>query len=213
MRKALPVLAFAGVLAFAAGHVRVEDITGGTGPISKVEFQYDDDTPAWVIGDFVYYGTWFDPTDFLPGGTPSFDIYWVEWWFYHSPVLPWDTDMISLEIWYGDSEMPVVQVEQDDVNAVHCAPVRIYYDLYDVHWGFWTICNTIVHSARRSPTGIYDGTLNFTGIPHTFGSNDYILWQPIVAGGVPVDVLHRVTVEIFNLYSESWGAIKGLHRQ
>lgn len=210
MRKALPLLALAAVLALATSYVKVEGLTGVTG--LQDYLQYDDGTPYWLIGGVAYYGTWFDIYDFVPEYIQDFWFDCAEWWFYHHPDLPWDTDMISLEIWHGDATMPDTQMVQNDLTALHLTPVYTYHYGIKFNTEFWTICNTAVHSSTGSPTAIYDNTLNFTGIPHTFGSDDWILWEPFVPADEAIDVLLRAMISPYGLDSESWGGIKGLYR-
>lgn len=211
MRKVLLVLAFATALAFATSAVKVEGLAGGSG--SDDMLQYDDGTPYWIYGGVAYYGTWFDVTDFLPNAA-DFWCNYVEWWFYHHPNLPWDTDMISLEVWQGDATMPVTQLAQDDVTAPHYTFATTTYATPLVcTTDFWTMCNTTVYSSTGYPSGLYDAGGNFTGIPHTFGSQDWILWDPFIPAGEYIDIMHRAEGEIKTaLDSESWGAIKGLYR-
>lgn len=212
MRKVLIVLALAAAFAFAVDQVKVEGLPGtGTDDL----LQYDDGTPYWIFGGLAYFGTWFDVTDFMPSAT-DFIADYMEMTFYHHSNLPWDTDMLSVELWTGDATMPMTQLYQEDITALHYTAQIFDFDP-DINTGldFWTLGNTTIYSSTGYPSGLYDVGSNFTGTPHTFGSQDWILWDPLIptGGTEEVDFLVRVEGEIVtSLDSESWGAIKGLYR-
>lgn len=210
MRKVLIVLALAAAFAFAVDNVRVEGLSG-TG--SDDLLQYDDGTPNWIFGGLAYFGTWFDITDFLPSAT-DFSCNYIEMTFYHHSNLPWDTDMLSVELWTGDAAMPMTQLWQEDITALHyTAQVFDFDPAISTGTDFWFLGNTTIYSSTGYPSGLYDAGGNFTGTPHTFGSQDWILWDPLIPTGGTEDVDFLVRAEgDLPLDSESWGAIKGLYR-
>lgn len=212
MKKVLIVLALVTAVAFAVESYPVEGSgSGGTG--SDDLLQYDDGTAQWLWSGISYFGTWFDITDFLPGAA-AFDCDFTEWWFYHHENHPWDTDQISVELWTGDVVMPVTQLAQNDITALHYAPVVVNYST-PVSTGadFWMIANTTVFSALGIPSQLYDDATNFTGIAHSFYSQDWILWDPLISSttGNEINALSRADGTL-PLESDSWGSIKGLFR-
>lgn len=210
MKKVLIVLALAAAASFALDNVRVEGLSA---PGTDDLLQYDDGTPYWIYGGVAYVGCWFDVTDFMPSAI-GFNCDWTEWWFYHHSNLPWDTDQISLELWNGDVAMPMSQLTADDATALHYAPVIINYATpVACEVDFWMVSNTTIYSATGYPSALYDAGANWTGEVHTFGSQDWILWDPFIPVGEDIDVFFRADGEIVvSLDSESWGAIKGLYR-
>jgi hypothetical protein len=213
MKKVLIVLALVTAFAFSADSYLVDDpIPGGASGTDDL-LKYDDGTAHWLWSGVSWFGTWFDVTDFIPTAT-GFECDWTEWWYYHHANSPWDTDMIVVEIWSGNAAMPMTNLTSDDITALHYAPVVVNYATpVSTTADFWTIGNTTVYSAAGIPSQLYDEFDNFTGIPHSFLSQDFILWDPPSAAGYNPDAFNRCSGTILAaLDSESWGAIKGLFR-
>jgi hypothetical protein len=208
MKKVLIVLALVSALSFAIDGIRVEGLAGtGTDDL----LQYDDGTPKWIYSGTPYFGTWFDITDFMPGAT-SFTADFTEWWFYHHPNSPWDTDQILVELWEGDVAMPMTQLQVDDITALHYSATIVNYSTpIELGTDFWMVANTTVYSAAGVPAGLYDEFGNFTGEVHTFYSQDFILWDPLIPVSDAIDWFARIDGSL-PLDNESWGAIKGLYR-
>jgi len=212
MKKVLIVLALVAAFAFAADSNLVSNpVAGGTG--SDDVLQYDDGTAHWLYSGVSYFGTWFDLTDFLPSAT-DFDCNSTEWWYYHHSAHPWDTDQIVVELWTGDVAMPVSVLASDTITALHYAPVtKTYSTPVTTGDNFWMIGNTTIFSASGIPSQLYDEFDNFTGIVHSFQSQDWILWDPVIPVSDAIDALCRAEGTITSaLDNESWGAIKGLYR-
>jgi hypothetical protein len=106
----------------------------------------------------------------------------------------------------------MTQLTADDVTALHYAPVIVNYST-PVSCGtdFWMLGNTTVYSSTGYPSGLYDEFANFTGEVHTFGSQDFILWDPFIPVSDAIDIFFRADGTL-PLENESWGAIKGLYR-
>ncbi len=213
MKKVLIVLALVTAFSFAADSYLVDNpVAGGSGTDDLL--QYDDGTAKWLWSGISYFGTWFDVTDFIPSAT-GFACDYTEWWYYHHANAPWDTDMIVVELWSGDAIMPVTNLASDDITALHYAAVIVNYATpVDCGVDFWMIGNTTTYSASGIPSQLYDEFPNWTGIPHSFYSQDWILWDPQMSGGTDINAFNRAegTIETSALDSESWGAIKGLFR-
>lgn len=213
MKKVLIVLALVTAFAFATDSYFVEGQgTGGSG--SDDLLQYDDGTGHWISYNIPYYGVWFDVADFMPGAT-GFECDYAELVFYHHTSLPWDTDQISIELWNGDAAGATSLIRADDVTATHNTPQNLVYTpAVMLDRNFWLIANTTVHSTDMLPTGFYDEFANFTGVAHTFASDDGILWDPITAVGIEINLMFRAegTINPNALENGSWGAIKGLFR-
>lgn len=211
MKKGLVVLVFIVASAFAVDSYLVENpVAGGSGTDDLL--QYDDGTARWLYSGVAYFGTWFDITDFLPGAT-EFECSSTEWWYYHHDDHPWDTDQIRVELWTGDATMPVTNLTSDDITALHYAAVIVNYATpVSTGTDFWMIGNTTIYSAEGIPSQLYDETVNFTGIAHSFMSQDWILWDPVVPVSCNVDALSRANGDFVALENESWGEIKGLFR-
>jgi hypothetical protein len=179
---------------------------------SDALLQYDDGSAAWIWSGIIYVGTWFDVTDFLPSAT-QFEVTSCEWWFYHHSSHPWDTDAITLELWKGDATTwPTTNFTSDSRTALHYAPTVVNYSP-SVWTGtdFWMIANTSISSTIGLPSTLYDGTANFTGIPHTYRSSDFSTWSTVNSGGIDINAFYRVTGIIPTaLERGTWGAIKGI---
>jgi hypothetical protein len=181
-------------------------------PGTDYYLQYDDGSASWIFGGYGYYATWFDVEDFIPGGC-NFDCEYSEWWFYHQPMNPWDTDQIVVELWEGDVSGPVTQLTSDTIYATHLYSSIVYYTPSVLTSPqFWLCANTQIFSANGLPAVLYDGSENFTGSAHSF-LQDGLSFIPATAGGVEVNAFFRANGEIANSFeSESWAAIKGLFR-
>ncbi|MCK4806404.1 MAG: hypothetical protein KAT09_02095 [Candidatus Aegiribacteria sp.] len=213
MKKVLFVLVLAAAFAFAIESCPVEDPLPGTSGTDAV-LQYDDGTAAWIWSGLLHIGPWFDVTDF-DAAAVGFDCNYTEWWFYHHATYPWDTDLISGELWTGDAvTWPVTNLTADTFTALHYAPAYVLYSpAVSTGTDFWMIANTTIHSTLGRPSALYDGTTNFTGVPHTFYSQDWVLWNTVNSGGIDIDVFFRVEGLISTaLERSSWAAIKGLFR-
>jgi len=197
-------------LAFSTGGVAVQDpVSTGTDQL----LQYDDGVSHWIWPGVSYYGTWFDVTDFMPDAS-GFECESTEWWHYENPYNPWDTDQIVLELWSGDVSGPVTLLASDSVTALHNAPVYVNYpSALATGSDFWMVANTTVFSSVGAPHVLYDEFDNWTGTAHSFYSQNWSDWDPLVAGGYEINAFFRAdgTLES-TLQSDSWGAIKGLYR-
>ena len=209
MKKVLIVLATLTAVVFAAEGISVD--LPGTAPTDDL-LQYDDGTPHWIWSGISYFGTWFYVEDFMPGSS-GFEVDMTEWWHYHHPNSPWDTDMTSLELWNGDVAMPMTQLDATDATALHYAPVYIDYDPnIEAEANFWMIANTTVYSSEGVPSVLYDEFDNWTGTAHSFYSQDWVLWDPLVSAGYEIDAFFRCEGSFLALEGDSWGAIKGLYQ-
>ncbi len=208
------------VLALLAASVFAVDVNlvsspvaGGTG--SDDVLQYDDGTAKWLYSQVAYFGTWFQVTDFLASAT-NFDCSSTEWWYYHHTNAPWDTDQIVAELWTGDATMPVTVLASDTITAIHYTAVTQNYSTpVTTGLNFWMIGNTTTFSALGIPSQLYDEHFNFTGAVHSFQSQDWILWDPVIPPSTDtIDALCRAdgSIIVNALNNESWGAIKGLYR-
>ena len=111
-------------------------------PINREILQYDDGTPRWVTNTGKYRGVWFDSEDFF--GIPfSVDIESIEFWFYHSSSIPWETDQFYAEVWTGYFDCPDDLVDRRLVTAIHYSAVTVEYDpRLNAGTSFWAIVNT-----------------------------------------------------------------------
>lgn len=174
--------------------------------------QYDSGTVAWIGGEYQVTGTWFDVEDFYVSPC-DFLCDYSEWWFYHSPNMPWDTDMIVLELWTGDESAPLELLRSDTIFAAHFMPnVVMYPEPINAGNQFWLLARTCF-SACGCPSLIFDGVDNFTGEPHTF-VQDGMSWNPVEIGGCCVNAFIRADGEAQNaLQSATWAWVKGLYRE
>lgn len=215
MKNVLIVLVLLTPFAFAVDSYPVEDpVTVITGTDDML--QYDDGISYWVVSGAAYYGTWFDITDFMPGGSSPwyFVCDYTEWWFYHHTSLPWDTDQIVLDLWAGDVTGPATNLSTDTITALHNSPTIVNYGTPVIPGNdFWMIANTTAYSINGVPSVLYDQFNNFTGTAHSFYNQTGLAWEPVVRAGYEIDALFRVDGHGVNsLNSESWGAIKSLFR-
>lgn len=140
---------------------------------------YHDGTPQWLTWAGVYRGTWFRFADFPSSGGPYY-LSEMEWWMFEHPSYPWDTSAFYAEIWEGDSNGPMVLLDQQLVYAVHNTPVYTYYDPPLVTEDcFWAIANTEMSSGGW-PSMLADGTGYGTWPPEcrSFFSEDLVIWEP-----------------------------------
>lgn len=165
---------------------------------------YDDGSAYWLTWGGLYRGVWFDTQDFVPTST-GITLYSTEYWFYHHPSYPWDSSDFNAELWNGFPSAPMTQLNQRTVTATHYSAIRVHYsppEVTDRH--FWVIVNSEM-SAGGWPSTLCDNTPNFTGIPHSFYSDDFIVWEPWETG-------MATSTNLMTLEWESWGGIKGLFR-
>ena len=214
MKKVLIVLALAAAASFAFDSVRIEGLT--TVPGTDDMLQYDDGTPYWIIYNAKAYGTWFDVQDFS-SSAGGFEVESVEWWFYHHSSLPWDTEDATLELWTSneDNSAPGEKKKDDVVEGVvsDAATVVTYDPPIALPRNFWAVFNADAHSSEGYPSPLSDKTANSTGVDHTFATGDFLVWDPITAAEINVDLIVRVSGNFTEaLDDESWGTIKGLYR-
>ncbi len=188
----------------------VEESPGGRGTDDYL--QYDSGTVAWIGGMYQMTGTWFDMEDFY-SSPEDFQCEYSEWWFYHNPNMPWDTDMLVLELWTGSGQAPEVLLRADTICASHYMTQIIQYpEPIDAGCQFWLIANTCF-SAYGYPSIIFDGENNFTGDPHTF-VQEGMDWNPVEISGICIDAFIRAEGQAQSvLECASWAWIKGLYRE
>jgi len=203
------IILLASGMVFGAGSFLLEDpvIIGETDDI----LSYDDGSAHWLTWGGLYRGVWFDVTDFDPFATHVYADY-TEYWFFHHTSYPWDTASFYAELWNGDVAGPSAQLNQTSVIATHYAPVHADYSPVIVtEADFWGLVNTSMSSGGW-PSMLGDNTPHIPS--HSFYSDDFIIWEPWIAGGATAnDYFIRTSgVPPWALESESWGAIKGLFR-
>lgn len=174
--------------------------------------QYDNGTAAWIGGVYQVTGTWFDVEDFYVSPC-DFLCDYSEWWFYHNPNMPWDTDMIVLELWTGDVSAPAELLRSDTICATHFMPHVVEYpEPINAGSQFWLLAITCF-STNGYPSIVFDGENNFTGEPHTF-VQDGMMWSPIEIGGSYINAFIRAGGEAQSaLESATWAWVKGLYRE
>ncbi len=153
---------------------------------------YDDGSAYWLTWHGTYRGVWFNLDDFWPGSSWQADN--TEFWFYHLSTYPWDTSSFYAEVYNGDVNGPVTQLDQTSVMAAHYTPVFASYSI-PIECGdqFWVIVNTEMSSGGW-PSILSDNTPQTNG-DHSFYSYDFIEWIPWVPSTV-------------GLGKTTWGAIK-----
>ncbi len=153
--------------------VLIEPIVSDPVPIerdSSSYLQYDDGIISWFIWFGTYRGVWFNVEDFMPGAT-GFEIEYSEFWMYHHSSYPWDTSNFYAEVWNGDSQGPLVQLDVQELIAIHYAPVYALYDpALQAESDFWVMENTEM-SAGGWPSNLADGTPPL--VPHSHYGNGW----------------------------------------
>lgn len=170
--------------------------------------QYDDGTPYWLNWSGLYRGVWLDINDFGLSGPWTAGS--TELWFYHHTSYPWDTSSFYCQLCQGDQSCPTDLLDQTSIIALHYQPVYAIYDPV-IEVGdeeFWVLINTEL-SAGGWPSVLGDGFPNT--VSHSFFSNDYIFWEPWIAGGSTVnDYFIRASNTYWwpGLETRTWGSIK-----
>ncbi len=168
--------------------------------------QYDDGSGAWLTWEGVYRGVWFDVEDFIP--LYRYDgIDHAEFWMYHDVQNhPWDTSDFYAELWNGDYMSPLVNLDTQELQAVHMAPVYAYYNTILTDSNFWLLMNTEM-STGCWPSLYADSTPSSEA--HSYFSDDFYVWQPWSATG---DYLIRALISVWymELESDTWGSIKAV---
>lgn len=165
---------------------------------------YDNGTPYWFSWDGAYRGVWFNIEDFIPGGG-SGGVGLGEFWFYHHSSCPWDTGDVFLELWNGGVEGPQVLQAQDQVTALHYAPVYADFWPAEVEPEFWALVNTEM-SAGGWPSTLGDGAQGT--VYHSFFSDDFIVWEPWDIGGA---CNYFISVDWGGSFAETtWAGIKAV---
>lgn len=180
--------------AILSGSVRLDRplYAGGTDDV----YQYDDGTAWWITWEGLYRGVWFDSEDFGIYYNPC--IVDLEFWFYHHTSYPWDTGSFYAELYNGEQEGPVTQLDQTSLTAVHYAPCYADYSSPIVTAvNFWGLVNTEMSSGGW-PSLLSDNSPNWTGNDHSFYSDDFVVWDPWIAGGI-------------GLEAATWGGVKALY--
>ena len=127
-----------------------------------------------------YRGVWFDVTDFDMDGY-GFVAEYTEYWFYHHAWYCWDTASFYAELWNGDANGPVEQLDQTSLVATHYAPVHANYSpTIETEADFWALINTSMSSGGWPPVSA-DSTPQTPS--HSFYSDDFILWEPWIVFG------------------------------
>lgn len=167
---------------------------------------YCNGTPAWVSWGGTYRGTWFDLEDFWPGAQGGF-VSQANVWFYHSPSNPWDTSQISLELWTGGSQGPSSMVTSETMTAAHMIPCPMIFDPpISVPNQFWCVFSTEM-SAGGWPSMLVDNASE--PIPHSFFSDDLVIWEPWSAGGGYANYFIYLLMEVDSaLERMSWAGLK-----
>ncbi|MFO8184829.1 MAG: hypothetical protein R6U39_11760 [Candidatus Aegiribacteria sp.] len=163
------------------------------------ELHYDDEEPCWATDTGNFKGVMFSTEDFLISPPFEVELTCAEFWFYHHPLYPWDTDEFAAELWHGCENAPLEQIDEQEALALHYSPTIIDYEPHIIaNDCFWVIADT-EQSAGGGPWLLTDGSGNFTGVPHSFYSDDIIVWYPVTGSSLVLD-------------NETWGSIKGLYR-
>jgi len=172
--------------------------------------QYDDGSPCWFVWEGTYRGVWFNCEDFLPGMWMNYTEF-TEFWMYHNSSYPWDISDFYAEIWHGTSSGPTGFVADEQVTALHYAPVFAHDDLFvGTCQQFWVINNSSLSSGGW-PSLLGDATP--PAFDHSFYSDDFSLWTPWSDGSSTGDYLIRA--EVYYEYNPAfqrttWGSIKAV---
>ncbi len=175
-------------------------------PSDRDVLQYDDGTAYWLSWGGLYRGVFFDLGDFY-GDPTGFWADSVEFWFYHHASYPWDTASFYAELYSGTEAAPGTLLSQESVTASHMSPsVGSYYPPIYLPVQFWVILNSEM-SAGGWPSLLADNSPNFTGSPHSFYSEDFIVWEQMELG----DYFIRVHgTPMLGLEQCTWGSLKTL---
>lgn len=209
MKRVLWLLGALAVAAFAANSLQLDHPL----PIPHTDDQltYDDGTSHWLTWGGLYRGTWFNLGDFGAGPTWAADD--TEFWFYHHASRPWDTSSFYAEVYSGDFNGPVTQLDQTMVTAAHYTDVYAEYTPALVcPYQFWVIINSEM-SGGGWPSILGDNTPPAVGNDHSFFSDDFVVWEPWAAAGDPEgpgDYFIRTNGESA-LNNSTWGTIKALY--
>ncbi len=167
---------------------------------------YCDGTPSWITWQGTYRGTWFHLEDFHPGVEEA----WIscsEFWFYHIPSW-WDTSQAYFELWAGQESGPVELLDRQMAYALHYAPTYVTYGPpLEVPFDFWTVVNT-AFSTQGWPSNLGDGA--DLPQPHSFFSDDFVLWEPWEPVGRNSSYFIYVQMNMFSMNSCTWGSLKTL---
>ncbi len=211
MKNVIAILAVLSLAAFA-GQIAINPgpNQGAQGTDGDL-MQYDDGSAHWIMsGGGNYKGVWFNVEDFTPGALGA-GLDFVEFWFYHHENQPWDTSDIYIEVWNGDVMGPTAQLDQNMVVALDYSPVfTTFATPLEVEANFWLVANTEL-SSEGVPSTLGDvGTA--AGIPHSFSSADYIIWEPMVIDDLQINYFYRADADYFiqALDNTTWGSIKAI---
>lgn len=197
MKKAIAILAVLSLAAFAGQNLSIEGSAVGS---DGDWLQYDDGTSHWLTWGGTYRGVWFNIEDFVPGGDNGL-LEQAELWFYHHAERPWDTSDVYIELWNGDVNGPVAQLDQQMKVALHNAPIFVDYDpMVGVEANFWSLINSEM-SAGGWPSVLGDNTPG----THSFFSDDFIVWEP---WGEMGDYIIRANWNPAAFDNSSWGSLK-----
>ncbi|MCK5785337.1 MAG: hypothetical protein KAH54_02120 [Candidatus Sabulitectum sp.] len=178
-------------------------------PVNRADsdwLRYDNGTPEWFAYEGIYKGVWFNLEDFMPGWSGGAALLETETWFYHDSQYPWDTSDFYSEIWNGDPQAPLVQLDQTRLNATHYAPVfTIYSTPLMVNTNFWVLANTELSSGGW-PSIISDD--NNSEVAHSFFTHDFILWEPWIPGEGQSNYFIAVSPALESLDATTWGELK-----
>lgn len=203
MRTLITMLAVACTMALAGGS------SVDLNPLNRTDsdwLRYDNGTPGWLTYEGIYKGVWFDLEDFVPGWSGGATLLETETWFYHSSQFPWDTSDFYSEIWNGDPQSPLFQLDQTRLTAIHYAPVyAVYSTPVMVNNNFWALANTELSSGGW-PSIISDDTNS--EVAHSFFTNDFILWEPWIPGDGQSNYFIAVSPALWSLNATTWGGLK-----
>lgn len=206
MRKAIAILVVLSLVAFA-GQASVD-----LNPVNRDGdwLEYDDGTPGWYTWGATYRGVWFNVQDFFPTATDGW-LEQAEFWFYHEETShPWDTSDVYAEIWNGDVNGPVTQIDQQMITALDYAPVYSTYtgETCVVEQNFWAAANVSMSSGGW-PSLLLDD--QDSAVAHSFLSDDLIVWEPytLTSGKIINFLLSVEWNPVENAFSNStWGSLK-----
>ncbi|MCK5131093.1 MAG: hypothetical protein KAR40_02950 [Candidatus Sabulitectum sp.] len=212
MKKAIAILAVLSFAAFAG-----EFAVCNSGPIETDAdwLTYDDGTPHWYLTGGMYRGVWFNVEDFNTSMGQA-EILKAEVWFCHGSTRPWDISDVYFEIWDGvpTGPSPTGRRDQTTITAVHNTAMYVDYasaPITTVANDFWTVIN-LEMSGAGYPSSYMDKGPNVGQTPHSFGSEDMIIWEPFIHPDDPLNFMMRVYADLIPMSFDntSWGSIKAI---
>lgn len=213
MKKAIAILAVLSFAAFAG-----EFAVCNSSPIETDAdwLKYDDGTPHWYLTGGMYRGVWFNVKDF-DATMAQAEILQAEVWFCHSSTRPWDVSEVYFEIWDGvpTGPNPTGRRNQATITAIHSTAQYVDYTsapIVSVDHNFWTVIN-LEMSAAGYPSSYMDHGPNVGQTPHSFGSEDFIIWESFIHPSDPLNFMMRIYANLIlpgSFDNTSWGSIKAV---